>query len=134
VQGNNFRLVLGGSEMLEVEVGAEALLPNSYRHYKLRLDIWPRDIAIRLNMATSDWFDLGELVNSNSMAIKLQDGSPDSDDSFLTELDAEGSSAAIRWAVIADDGGKLALQLQGLPGSAELLTSKPSLRGKNASN
>ena len=36
--------------------------------------------------------------------------------------------AAVRWAVVLDDGGRLAVQLQGLPASAAMLNGKPSLK------
>jgi hypothetical protein len=36
--------------------------------------------------------------------------------------------AAVRWAVVLDDGGWLAVQLQGLPASAAMLNGKPSLK------
>jgi hypothetical protein len=36
--------------------------------------------------------------------------------------------AAIRWAVVLGDSGRLLVQLQGLPATAAVLNGKPSLK------
>ncbi len=40
----------------------------------------------------------------------------------------EAEDNAVRWAIVLNDGGCLAIQLQGLPASATMLNGKPSLK------
>ncbi len=40
----------------------------------------------------------------------------------------EAEDAEVKWAVVLNDGGRLAIQLQGLPASAAMLNGKPSLK------
>ncbi len=40
----------------------------------------------------------------------------------------EADDAAVRWAVVLKDGGRLAIQLQGLPALVAMLNGKPSLK------
>jgi hypothetical protein len=54
-----FRLVLAGQEMLVAEFPAkECLAMGGSADFMLRMEIMPRDVIIRENMITSDWFDL----------------------------------------------------------------------------
>jgi hypothetical protein len=57
----NYRIVLGGSVTLKVDVPAkEAIFMGGSDNYRLLLEVWPRDIRIRENMMSSEWFDLEE--------------------------------------------------------------------------
>jgi hypothetical protein len=54
-----FRLALAGQEMLVAEFPAkECLALGGSADFMLRMEVMPRDIIIRENMITSDWFDL----------------------------------------------------------------------------
>jgi hypothetical protein len=56
-----YKIVLGGTETLKLDVPAkEVLFMGESESYRIRMEMWPRDIRIRENMMTSDWFDLME--------------------------------------------------------------------------
>ena len=56
-----FKIQLGGSEILHADFPAKnALVMGGAASFKLVLERWPRDINIRVNTTTSEWFDLEE--------------------------------------------------------------------------
>jgi hypothetical protein len=57
----NYRISLGGSETLKVDVPAkDVIFMGGSDNYRFLLEVWPRDVRIRENMMSSDWFDLEE--------------------------------------------------------------------------
>jgi len=125
------RLVLGGSDVIQVDVDLyDVLAAPTFKGWRLRYQIWPRDISIRLNMATSAWRDLEAIVAGRDAEIMNADGAFIPQNEFLGLLGESGgpSSAALRWQVISGDDGGIYLQLQALPGSAPVLNGKPALR------
>jgi hypothetical protein len=57
----NYRIVLGGSETLKVDVPAkDVIFMGGSDNYRFLMEVWPRDIRIRENMMSSEWFDLEE--------------------------------------------------------------------------
>jgi hypothetical protein len=56
-----YKIVLGGTETLKLDVPAkEVLFMGESENYRIQMEVWPRDIHIRENMMSSDWFDLVE--------------------------------------------------------------------------
>jgi len=87
-------------------------------------------------MVTSIWFDAGEMIHGGLIAVEIvETGEPDLDGRLMALLEGgdgqKRADGAVRWAVIVGDDGGLRLALQGLPGSVELVGSKPTLRGDN---
>lgn len=97
--------------------------------------MWPRDIQMRANMTTSIWLDVEEMLSASFIAVEIAEtGEPDLEDRLLSLLLGDGvkkAAGAVRWATVVGDDGHIRLALQGLPGSVELVGSKPSLRGDN---
>jgi hypothetical protein len=125
------RMVLGGSEIIQVDVDLfEVVAAPALKGWRLRYQVWPRDINIRLNMATSAWRDLEAIIAGRDAEIVGADGAFIPQNEFLALLsESEGPcSAALRWQVISGDDGGIYLQLQSLPGSAPVLNGKPALR------
>ena len=112
---DHYRITLGGSKILDVNCQLSALLlaPATSR-ISFKYSVWPRDVEIRRNMTTAK---LGE------------DGSTIPHEALLEDLVSAGRSAAVRFAVVVGEDSRMQLQLQALPGSANLLSGKPVLRG-----
>jgi len=135
---DHFRLVVGGSEIVEAIFNStDVFLVDGVPELRLHYGIWPRDIKLRRNMASGDWIDLVELVMANDVVV--EGGAAEDDDGvsaadnlrriITTQKDKNISGAAVRWAVGVAADKKLELCLQMLPGSANCLNSKPTLRG-----
>jgi hypothetical protein len=57
----SYRIVLGGSEMLRVDLPLkEVIFMGGSDNYRLLWELWPRDLRLRENMLSSDWIDLDE--------------------------------------------------------------------------
>jgi hypothetical protein len=57
----SFKFVLGGTELLKVNVAAnELLIMGGSASYRVTMETWPADIKLRENMLTSSWIDLDE--------------------------------------------------------------------------
>lgn len=124
-------IVLGGSEIIQVDCSVFSIVPNPhFKNWQLKFQLWPRDVAIRRNLATSSWTDFEALVAAREVEIFDRDGAQISNNEFLTILNQLQlpNAGSTRWAVIAADDGEIKLQLQSLPGSVTLLNSKPLLR------
>jgi hypothetical protein len=66
---DHFRVVLGGTELLEAVLPLNNLLPSpNLNSWKARYQFWPRDTAIRRNMTTSSWMDVIQLTRSRELA------------------------------------------------------------------
>ena len=125
------KIELGGTDILEVEVNIQEAIPApQLEGWKLRYQIWPRDIAIRRNMASSGWQDLEALVAGRDADKFDAQGTGIPANEFLGMLSElpEPNTGAMRWAVVIGDDSGLHLQLQALPASAPTLQGKPLLR------
>jgi len=136
---DHFRLVLGGSELIEVVVDSTGVflfdgIPEARLHYS----VWPRDIKIRRNMCTGEWLDLSELISANDIVAEggAAAGEEDGADPLegvkrflLNHKDKNSSGSSVRWAVGVGADKRMELSLQLLPGAAATLNSKPTLRG-----
>jgi hypothetical protein len=113
------RIVLGGSEMIQVDVEMHSLIPaEQLKGWRLRYQVWPRDIAIRQNLATSNWYDLEAIIAGREAEVLDKDGAIIPQNEFLGIISkmAPPNSAALRWQVICGDDAGVHLQLQSLPG------------------
>jgi len=130
---DHFRLVLGGSDILEYQFSAKELyIYQETPDIQLSFAVWPADIKIRRNMMTSCWIDAGELLQANDIVGAGGTGADLTDNlkEFLAaQKDRHVSGAALRWAVGVGPDKRLELSLQALPGSAAVISSKPTLRG-----
>jgi hypothetical protein len=131
---DNFRLVANGSQILDVELTFNHLLPGEpLRDYRLRYQYWAQDIAIRRNLTTSCWIDVADLVAANNTTVLDPTGADIPNAEFqqiLGELPDEGLEAcSIRWAVVAGEDSLLKLQLQALPSDAASLNGRPLTKG-----
>jgi hypothetical protein len=131
---DNFRLSIGGSQILEAELDLGAMIPTeTLQGYRLAFQYWPRDIAIRRNMMSSSWQDVPNLVAANNATVLDPTGAGVPSAEFhhiLEELPDEGpEGCAIRWAVVVGEDGHLKLQLQSLPSDAPSLNGRPLTKG-----
>jgi len=132
----NFRVVLGGADLVLVEVNAAKFLPLEVAsNYMLRIQRWPRDIDINANSTCSDWFDLQAAMAEGSIDVCKSDGSPDVHNIFIRNLHQETSWGAIgeafRWAIAVSANNTLELQFQSLPLPEPYVSTKPLLTGDN---
>ena len=131
------RLVLGGDRLIEKLIPVSTLINKAtVPAWRLKISTWPRDIAIRRNMATSPWEDLRALVASGEVNICDADGREVNSDEFEDAWDQGSSrgskgkdSAALRWAVMVGEDHRLHLGLQALPVAVANINSRPLLKG-----
>ena len=125
------RVVLGGSEIIQVDFHLTQIIPNPrFNNWRIRYQIWPRDINLRRNQTTSSWSDVEALVAGRDVEILDAQGAiipPAEFLELLASMDPPNVGSS-RWAVTIADNDGLQLQLQGLPASAPHLSSKPQLR------
>jgi len=133
---DHFRLVLGGDQLLEFNVPlASCFSLAEPPRWNLSFSVWPRDIIIRRNMSSSTWYDIRDQVAANDVQLMNETGEAVSNGTFVELLAANTPpnkppvSSSIRWAIIAGDGDKPALQLQLLPFSSSQIDGKPMLKG-----
>jgi len=95
----------------------------------------PADIAIKQNLASSDWFDLGEAISADVIAVFIN-GEPDAEKELLSSLrnDSEKKAigASLRWGLVVGDSNRLELMLQALPLPKTFVVSKPILRADSS--
>jgi len=133
---DHFRLVIGGDQLLEFNIPLSSCFTFADApRWVFAFSTWPRDIIIRRNTSSSTWLDMRDLVSSNDVQILNETGEQVNNGAFV-ELLADKSppnkppiSSSVRWAIIAGDGEKPALQIQLLPFSAAQIDSKPLLKG-----
>ena len=116
---DHFRLVLGGSKLLEVDIPLKNILPAvESPDWSLNLACWPRDIKLRRNMATTAWLDIKKQLASNDARVVDADGVVVENRLLLDFLDGlvdkQLNSASTRWWVGAGEDGRLHLQLQAI--------------------
>jgi len=125
------RLVLGGTDILEVNVRIQDAIPSPrLAGWRLKYQVWPRDITLRPNMSSSAWMDLEAMVTGRDAEVTDEQGTGIPPNEFLGVLEGlpDPKSAATRWAVVCGDDGGIHLQLKALPATAAVLSAKPVLR------
>jgi hypothetical protein len=123
---NHFKIIIGGSKQLEVDIDLHALMPlGDFKGWRMTGQFWPRDLAFRQNTFSTAWIDA---IVTNGAEI------PQREVLRIVEATAEEEGcpegASFRWAVVAAEDNFLRMQLQSLPGQAVLLSGKALLKGK----
>jgi hypothetical protein len=127
---DHFRVVLGGTDLLEAVLPLNNLLPSpNLNGWKARYQFWPRDTAIRRNMTTSSWMDLIQLTRSRELRIEDEDGETVNTDDAVRIMEEGNKSAVIRLATTIGEDRRMTLELQSLPASLAVVNSKPIFRG-----
>jgi hypothetical protein len=131
---DHFRIALGGTSLLEVDTVLGNIIPfPALNNYRFKFQFWARDIAIRRNMTTSKWLDVGTIIASNSATISDPSGREIPAEVVMEDLDGipDGAHkhAAVRYAVVIGPDQRMALEFQALPASAAVLEGKPSFIG-----
>jgi len=133
---DHFRLVVGGDELLEFNIPFNRFfaIPEA-PSWMFAFSTWPRDIIIRRNTSSSTWMDIRDLTASNDIQILDQAGQQVNNATFVETLAPHSQAnkppltSSIRWAIVAGDGEKPALQMQLLPFSSNQIDGKPMLKG-----
>ncbi len=131
---DHFRIAVGGSSLLEVNKPLSSLIPAAaLDRYKFRFQFWACDIAIRQNMTTSKWLDVTSIIEENMATLTDLSGDKVAQDIVLEELesmeDGQIKDAAICYAVVIGPDQRMALEVQSLPASANILNGKPYFVG-----
>ena len=131
---DHFRIVLGGSQMLEATVNVKDIFPvAAMPSWSVAFSCWPRDVAIRRNMASSAWQDIRDMVAANDIKLLNGEGANVASNEILDLLDSVAdktlNSASIRWWIGASEDGRMQLQLQAAPSPASGYLSKPAWKG-----
>jgi hypothetical protein len=134
---DHYRIIIFGSGLIATTFSLATLfqLPNA-DSYQLLLECSAACLEPRLNMTTSAWTDVEEMLRSNTITLLDAAGAPVDNTELLAQLSSscpkkQAVGASLRWAVAVADGGKLELQLQGLPLPAKFLTAEPILKSDN---
>ena len=131
---DHFRLVLGGAQLLEATVAVGDIFPiAAMPRWNVAFSSWPRDVAIRRNMASSAWQDVRDLVAANEVKLLNDEGVNVAGNELLDLLDSVAdktlNSASIRWWIGAREDGHMQLQLQAAPSPVSGYISKPAWKG-----
>jgi hypothetical protein len=117
---NNFRVALGGSELLVYKGPVSSFLSlEEEDNTSISIQSWPRDIQLAYNSMCGGWFDLEHGIAAQDITVTPVAQGDDAGNVFRAKLAQDNSrsavGAAFRWAVNASFQGKLELQLQCLP-------------------
>jgi hypothetical protein len=96
-----------------------------------RLEHHNPEVELRNGLLSSLWSDIMALVSSRDAQVFDDQGAGIPAAEFLRRfgeaLDGK-ALASVRWAIVLNDRGRLATQLQALPSSAAVLNGRPSLK------
>jgi hypothetical protein len=131
---DHFRIVVGGSSLLEVNKPLSSLIPAAaLDRYKFKFQFLAHDVTIRRNMTTGKWLDVTSIIEANMATLTDLSGDEVAQDIVLEELesmeDGQIKDAAICYAVVIRPDQQMALEVQSLPASANILNRKPSFVG-----
>jgi hypothetical protein len=129
---DDFRCVMGGHSIFEAQFELGQIIDDlSISKWTIHMQKWPRDVNLRTGMLSGLWSDIASLVSSRDAAVFDGHGAGIPSSEFLRRLHEDDNDpyfAAIRWAVVLGDNGRLVAQIQGLPGLAAVLNGKPVLK------
>ncbi len=129
---NHYRLAMGGSALLEAKPVLSSLFPDGWLDgFLMVYQFWCKDVVIRRNMTMGRWMDCLTLITSNTVGITDLDGNAIDDEELKRLLSKEllQHRAAIRHAVVIGPDQRMALEIQAMPASEAVLTSKPAFVG-----
>ena len=133
----HFKVVLFGGEFIQAAFPATILfnLPEA-AGASFFFQCAPVDAAPRVDMTSTGWQDVEDMMRQRTLLVLDAKGDiveAGSLHSRMTSNCAKKAAvgASIRWAVAVADGGKLELQLQGLPLPAKFLNSEVPYRKDN---
>jgi len=131
---DHMRVVLGGNRPIKARFHTKDIFPvANIPDRAVSWEVWPRDITIRRNMTTSEWFDVINMVAANDVLVSLGDAPNGGNEELIAFLNGltgkRNYGASIRWAVCVGVDKKMELVLQGLPATAAFVSGKPTLRG-----
>jgi hypothetical protein len=127
---DHYRVTLGGAKILDVNFAmATVMALPAANAWRLRHQVWPKDVMLRRNMTTSAWVDISDLVASNDALVMDGTNEPVPSDQVMAAMKTAGAAASIRFAVVVGEDHHMRLQLQGLPATSTTLQAKPALRG-----
>jgi hypothetical protein len=112
---NNFRIVLGGSELIIFKAPLATFLPlEEEDNSSVTIQSWLRDIVLAHNSLCIGWFDLG--IAAQDITVTPVAEGDDAGNAFRAKLGQDNArtavGAAFRWAVAGTFTGRLELQLQ----------------------
>ena len=124
------RIVLGGDKIQTVLIPMTRMYPlPSLNNWKFKFQFWPRDATIRRNMCSSIWVDATKIITTKEAVVVDAGGNTVPLESAVGVLKDAEVAASVRWAVVIGEDGRMRLQLQSLPASADALSGKPAFRG-----
>jgi hypothetical protein len=125
---NQFQVVLGSSESIQLTGPFSKMLPDGEGHEQLiySCQVVSRDIHIRQGMTTSSWLDLRDLIGRKEIVVTNQEGTA-INDVIGQRIEDYGWDGALRWAVCIGLSGQMELVAQFLPACATLLNCNPLL-------
>ena len=131
---DHFRVVLGGSKPLDINVSLTDMIPSDrFKGWRYRTQVHPRDLNLRRNMVSSAWIDTPATLLFNEASIFNAEGEVVPNDVFMAMLDdlpeAGPETVATRYCVTIGADGRPALQFQSLPASAVALSGKAAFKG-----
>jgi hypothetical protein len=121
---DGYRVTLGGSKTVDIKtkMSVMGLAPDS-NNWFFRHQILPKDIQLRRNMTSGEWFDARKLIEDKDAWVEDEDEDEVQEEEVLQML--LGRTAAIRFAVVRSEDDKLELNLQTLPAAVEVLIGEP---------
>ena len=131
---DHYCIALDGT-VLETQVNATSVFRAPVlAKYRLMYQAWPRDLKIRRNMTTTAWVDSYLAIAANNILVSTEEKGdavpPEEIKNAFTNIKEMGlKSGSTRYAVVAGPDGRMWLEHQALPGTAEALTSKPTFAG-----
>ena len=130
---DHFRIALGGGAILNVNVPFKKLFNSDrYNHLSLLHQVWPRDIVIGRNSATSEWMDVTSLIREREATIRNEADETIPQEEVIAGLEEEQDpakkGASIRWMIVVGDDKKMWLELAALPAGETTISGKPTLK------
>jgi hypothetical protein len=72
---DDFVFRIGGSETLKVDADLDKFIPlPEFKGWKVMFEMWPHDILLRTNMATSVWKDMPAMVAFRDASVLDREG------------------------------------------------------------
>jgi hypothetical protein len=130
----HYRIALDGTVLETQFVATSVFCAPVLAKYRLTYQAWPRDLKIRRNMTTTAWVNSYIAITANNIQVSTDEkGDPvppeDIKNVFNSIKEMGMKIGSTRYAVVAGPDGRMWLEHQALPGTAEALTSKPTFAG-----